>query len=253
LAQRERAELGTHFHGEFLEPFKIPNPRENKDYGCLYEEHIEKAKLGWLTNKFEETFGFKPLSFAAGRWGATGRTLRILSDLGYIADSSVVSFMDRRHLGPNEAPLSKTGAAYFPSEIDITSSGNMKLVEITVTALPETRLYSGAPKFIKLMLSFAKKAKRNDKLIWLRPTFSTFSQMKKLVDTIMNSQNTNIVLNMMFHSFEILPGLSPYIKTKEESRAFINRLEKILDYLKQKKCLFMELQKIAKSYIKDDF
>jgi len=249
LAQREKAELGTHFHGEFLEPGRISMPRENKDYGCLYEEHIERAKLIWLTQKFEETFGFRPQSFAAGRWGATGRTARILSDLGYIADSSVVSFMNRRHLGLNEMPLLKTGETYFPSEASIVSSGNLKLVEIPVTALPASKLYSGPFNYLKLMRSFYRNRKGTDKLIWLRPTFSSFGQMKKLIDTVIATQNSDIVFNMMFHSFEAVPGLSPYVKTKEESRVFIKRLETILKYLAKKKSVFMTLKEVANKFI----
>jgi hypothetical protein len=67
------------------------------------------------------------------------------------------------------------------------------------------------------------------KTVWLRPSTSSFKEMKWLVD------QGGDVLNMMFHSTELMLGYSPYIKKENEYNNFWQRLDNILEYLINKK------------------
>jgi hypothetical protein len=244
-AEQAYGELGTHFHGEFLEPERPLCPKTTSDFGCHYKAKLEQTKLEWLTARFKESFGYQPLSFAAGRWGASGRTARFLSDLGYLVDSSVVSFMVRLHLGLSENTLMDTGLIYFPSVDNLAAVGTLNLMEIPVTAMPSQYVESNAAKLARLTRFFSIRRRERGKLIWLRPTYSSFDDMRSLVETVVQRRGQKTVLNLMFHPFELLPGLSPYATTAAESERIQLRLRKLFVYLTKKNFYFMSMSNVA--------
>ena len=85
-------ELGTHLHGEFIEPAYYPKKQFIdivSDMQCYYPIEVEGEKLRMLTDLFIAKFGYSPLSFRAGRFAADKETISLLSDLGYMIDTSV--------------------------------------------------------------------------------------------------------------------------------------------------------------------
>src|SRR4029077_1486953 len=66
-------ELGSHLHGDFIEPGKIHKDYSGKDglvNQCFLEPEVEYGKLKNLTALFTERFGYSPVSFRAGRFSA---------------------------------------------------------------------------------------------------------------------------------------------------------------------------------------
>ena len=45
------------------------------------------------------------------------------------------------------------------------------------------------------------------------------------------------VLNMMFHSSEVMPGTSPYIRSEGEREAFLARLERVFRHARARRGL----------------
>lgn len=90
--QKSGAELGTHLHGEFIEPHTKLDTDATWEMQSTYTRDIEYQKIKNLTTLFKEKFGYDPTSFRAGRFGIGKNTLPILADLGYTIDSSVAPY-----------------------------------------------------------------------------------------------------------------------------------------------------------------
>ena len=60
----------------------------------------------------------------------------------------------------------------------------------------------------------------------------TLTEMKILVREFVRDYKEP-VLNMMFHSMEILPGKTPFVSNKFQQKLYLSRLEKIISYLKE--------------------
>ena len=66
-----------------------------------------------------------------------------------------------------------------------------------------------------------------------RPTHMTVLEMKLLINESLKKYETP-VLNMMFHSMEVIPCKTPFVKTALAQKAYITKLEIIIAYLRQK-------------------
>ncbi|MEO0202000.1 MAG: hypothetical protein ABIL03_04475, partial [candidate division WOR-3 bacterium] len=58
--EKSGAELGTHLHGEFLEPLSNPNAYKTDEKAENYDDEVEYQKLKNLTDLFINVFGFRP-------------------------------------------------------------------------------------------------------------------------------------------------------------------------------------------------
>jgi len=159
-------EFGTHLHAAFIEPQKKFHDYagiDSPDFQCSYPENIEFQKLANLTDLFEQSFGYKPTSFRAGRYGANAISLNNLQKLGYKVDTSVTPYI--RWSEPNATVDFRKAPEqpYFPAKDEIVVSGNyseQRILEVPVTVKP--RLLRRTP-------------------IWFRPWFASVSQMKDIV------------------------------------------------------------------------
>jgi hypothetical protein len=216
-------ELGSHLHGEYIEPmakykgtdFSGCDPGEMQ---CQYDKALEFAKLKNLTNRFIELFGYRPLSFRAGRFGARGWTIDCLQQLGYTHDSSVTPFRNWHDIADFSAPGSLT--PYHPSTEAICQPGNSTVIEVPVSITPE--------------------------LAWLRPTprFSDFEQCKKVIDWY-EQHTAPTVLCSMFHNVELVAGKSPYCASDADCKAMLQRVEAIFQLLAQRGYEFKTLSQVT--------
>jgi hypothetical protein len=215
----DSCELGAHLHGDYMEPeARYPGP----DYSgcnpgemqCDYPEELEYKKLEALTGLFVQQFGYRPLSFRAGRFGARSWTLKCLKRLGYTHDSSVTPFRNWY----NKADYSKAHhlIPYRADPDHILESATSGLVEVPVSITP--RQY------------------------WLRPTpgFSNLTQMKKVVRWFEKTQKASL-LCCMLHNVELVPGKSPYCATEKESSVLLDHLESLFRWLKRREYQFYPL------------
>ncbi len=234
LKNIDNCELGTHLHGDLVEPnrriYKIGNER-TYEMENSYPKEIEYEKLKNLTNLFVEKFGYNPESFRAGRFAAGANTISSLEKLGYLVDSSVTPGVDWDYpegradfLGAKEQP-------YFPSkEILLLEEGSSKVLEVPISIVtPKLRKYFCNLDKVKTVRGIV------DRIFparWLRPSFQSSRGMVDVIKKVIRRYGVNnaVVLNMMFHSMEVIPNASPYTKTEDECRALIGRIEKVLEY-----------------------
>jgi hypothetical protein len=215
---KKGVELGTHLHGEFIEPNKKENIEYANEYTSDYEDEIEFEKLKNLTDLFIKTFHFNPISYRAGRFSISNRTYKFLKILNYKVDSSV-------------APFSKI------SDIDHTDKPDYPYFVNGILEVPIT-VYSRNPKLYKIF--------RNSKLynfrffrrifnkffgnIWVRPSNYNFEEMKFAIEKYERKyKDRKIFINIMFHNVEVIENLSPY-----DSKFLLKNLEMIINYLTEK-------------------
>lgn len=243
LRSTANCELGTHLHSEFITPQPQWDANRTKSIQMDLAEQVEKEKLTNLTTLFRETFGYAPKSFRAGRFGMTERGLRMLQDLGYTVDSTVSPY--KTHYFESGSVRNYWGAPiqpYYPSANDMRKQGDMKILQVPVTI--------GNPVFEKLprwlVRSFEDRNKLPKKVLgklgykpqikWLRPHRSTFDEMRDLCRWVIERHNNNdkpVILNMMFHSNEVLINGSPYVKNKKEQEAYLDSLKRLFGFLNE--------------------
>ena len=121
---------------------------------------------------------------------------------------------------------------YFCHHSNIYKEGNSSLLEIPVTIIKGTKFF--------IM----------EKHLWLRPKFSSLKEIKKIIKYMKSTyaENEFIVLNMMFHSQEIIPNASPYTKTEEEVATYINFLETVFEIAKEENIDFLTLEEIYEAF-----
>ncbi|MEL6964699.1 MAG: hypothetical protein AAFO01_18255, partial [Pseudomonadota bacterium] len=89
-ADQGLCEIGTHLH-----PWVSPPHQEDVNFYNSYAGNLpadlERAKLECLTDAINASFGQRPVTYKAGRYGVGANTTGILEDLGYKIDLSVVA------------------------------------------------------------------------------------------------------------------------------------------------------------------
>lgn len=234
-------ELGTHLHGEFIEPGANAGAVGTYETQCHYEPAIEREKLKNLTALFEGRFGRRPTSFRAGRFAASGRTLSYLEELGYLVDSSVTPFRTNYFEGGHAcnhwgAPL----RPYRPSADDLRKRGRLRLLEVPVTLLADS--FVAFPGVLLRRLSDRVLSRRRvfsalglrPETKWLRPLRHSSAELIALADRVVSTWRGGppVVLNVMFHSVEALPGASPHARISEDVRRLVEDLESLFAHLK---------------------
>jgi hypothetical protein len=233
LGGLDDCELGTHLHGEFIEPEADYSAPVTSMPQIGYSREVERAKLRNLTELFESRLGRRPLSFRAGRFAVRGHTLRVLEDLGYRVDTSVTPFRTNEFSGGLRsnhwgAPL----APYHPSDRDPRKSGSLRLVEVPVTifapalarwpAVLLRRLSDGALRR-QPMRTIAGGAVEK---FWIRPLKGSAEELGSWAEAVIAAwpPDSSAVINVMFHSVEAVPGASPYAETEREVAALLEGL-----------------------------
>ena len=226
-----RCEIGTHVHPWNSPPIVDTESGPRDSYLCNLPADIQHAKLEQLTDQIESSFGSRPVSFRAGRYGIGATAMRSLRKLGYCVDSSVLPRVDyRSQNGPDFRAA--TCRPYFPADSDILSNGSDEsLLEIPVTVGFTHRHFELADR---LRRGAARTPWRQMRAVGildrtgiatkvkLSPEQATLAQMKQLSTAVINRGVQVLVL--MFHSSSLLPGCSPYVKTEQDLDRFLERL-----------------------------
>ncbi len=230
-------EFGTHLHAAFIEPEKKFHDYagvDSPDFQCNYAPQIEFEKLRNLSTLFETRFGYRPTSFRAGRYGASADTIDSLERLGYTFDTSVTPHI--KWSEPN-GEVDFRGAPeqpYFPSPSSISTplrEGKRGILEVPVTLKNR-------------FLRFPR---------WFRPWLSSREQMRKVAEYHLRkyAHQKIVVLNMMFHSMEVIPGATPYPQDETEARRFIDDMLDCLQWCADLGMQFSSARDLARLYLEE--
>lgn len=249
LRQIPSCELGTHLHGDVVEPHRtLKDVRKQyiREMQCSYSREVEGGKLRNLTQHFQKAFRMSPSSFRAGRFGAGPNTIALLEELGYLVDSSVTPGILWYYKEGMADFRSACDQPYFPSYEDITKKGVAKILEIPVSIVPypHQRILDQLSRRMNGLLCSLP-----DMLycVWISPSNSDIVRMRYAINQIIRKggENATVVVNLMFHSMEIIPGASPASRTEERARVILERLRRVLEIGKQKGFEFVRLKEIV--------
>ena len=231
-----RAEIGAHLHPWCNPPFG-EEANAHTSYLCNLPESLQREKLIWLTETIESRFGRRPTSFRAGRYGLDITGARILAELGYVVDSSVIPFTDySRDGGPNfeNAPHNP----YFIDGDDLCRRHTSGFLFEVPASVGYNRVdFERAHRIRRVALHPLLRRLRSvgilDRLGIVRrikysPEQADLRRMKQLADAFL-AQNAPAVV-MMFHSTSLTPGLSPYVKTEQDLDRFHQNLEATFEH-----------------------
>lgn len=222
-------EIGLHLHSWNTPPIMKEEKKRKATVLNNYSNEIQNQKINNIHNLFVEKLSFSPTSYRAGRYGLTPTTIEMLCKLGYLVDSSVVPLENYSSYGaPDYSECSndpfwikaENGCRILelPLSVDLVTIMPKQILNLT-NLIPDWLHIKG----IMHRLNLAR-------LLWLRPTTYSVSEMKQIIKYIV--KNSKIpVLNMMFHSSELSPRMSPYNGSEKEVSAFQNRLEQVMQYV----------------------
>ena len=226
-------EIGAHLHTWSTPPVS-DNEIKNRTFLHSLAKHIQKEKFNNLHNTIVDNLKIAPKSYRGGKYSFDLTLLEILEEKGYFLDTSVTPFNNCSHIGGPDF-VDYITVPYFPSRLDVLKRGDFSVLEVPVSIDFDRDMPDRLKKLIlRIPLMFHAQGilKRLGlcKLIWLDPSFQTFSEMKTLVDLIIKKQKS-LCINLMFHSSVLLAGASPYNKTEKDVSNFYQKLEAILSYL----------------------
>lgn len=219
----DQAELGSHLHGEFVDPDAFV-PVVTSAFQRDYPLEIERLKMANLTALFCDTFDRSPRAYRAGRFGLGANSLEILQSQGYWVDCSVTPYADWGNVGGPSfrgAPTQPYWPHYEQPERPRSSALPTDLLEVPVTMRPS--------RFAALPFVGRHVSGR-----WLRPTWgsadSLLSVAKQEIERSALAGRQLIVLNCMFHNVEVVPGVSPYAGNETAARSILKKLEELLKF-----------------------
>jgi hypothetical protein len=224
-------EIGAHHHAWETPPC-APADVARHPYASQLPRAQFEAQLESLTFAIERAIGRRPVSYRSGRFGFSAEHVAGLERLGYLVESSVTPLFYEKHKGGPEfveAPLKP----YFLAYDSAVRPGVSSLLEVPVSAALNRRLpawlqhaYARAPR--PYTTKRALRALGLLRLRWLRPSYSSFEEMRSLARDLHRWKEP--VLNLLFHSSEAIVGGSPYNRTQSELDAFCDRLERFFVY-----------------------
>lgn len=230
----QNAEIGTHLHPWVNPPYEEERTVANSFTHNLPPE-LQYKKMKMLTEAIAQSTGEQPKTYRAGRYGFDESTVPVLLELGYTVDTSVVPFRQAKMKFEPGFGYLPSIEPYFLDEKNVRQAGKSKLYEVPLTvgfnrpiAKWLAARYTSLPNIGARRL--LKKAFGLD-LYWLRPSYANLRQMIELSEQ--QIRNGATVLNMMFHSNELMPMGSKYNKTNEDVQRYLDRLDKYFSYMNE--------------------
>ncbi|MCO8122509.1 polysaccharide deacetylase family protein [Stieleria sp. TO1_6] len=236
IQDEDRCEIATHVHPWNSPPVDDHSTPRNS-YLCNLPTEVQREKLLGLTELIECQFERRPIAFRAGRYGADATTLRILKELGYQVDSSVLPRADYRSQGGPDFRAA-TCIPYFPSEHDILGTGEDDgLLEVPVTAGYTHSHFELADRLRAVAMRRPWKSFKAVGLldrtgiatkVKLSPEQASLQAMQQLAAAMIRRGSPVLVL--MFHSSSLLPGCSPYVRSEADLDDFLDRLDRFFQF-----------------------
>ena len=224
----ERCEIGSHLHPWINPPFEEPLTTYNSYPGNLRSE-LERKKLERLTQAVTDNFGFRPEVYRAGRYGIGPNTTRILEELNYRIDMSVVPYTSYAADGGPDFSRFDHWPFWFDRrrrllEIPVTCGFVGVLAKRGRVLLP--MLTNSVGMKIRLPGVFA----RLDLLerIHLTPEGESHTAHRRVTKSLLG-QGCRI-FSFMYHSPSLAPGNTPYVRDRSDLEAFLHAMDRYFDF-----------------------
>lgn len=253
------AEIGAHLHPWTTPPFdrRWDAPGKSSPYPSELPLDLFTRKLGVLTEALASRLGGPARSYRAGRWGFAAAHIGPVLEHGYLVDCSVTPLVAWRDAGAREHGQDFTTAPaqpYFMAWDDPCRAGTSSLLEVPVTILHTNwlmRRWAGLRRLYrrhrKALVARALNRALGIAPRWFRPfPDMTVGRLKAVYRTARRLKLP--VVEMMFHSSELMPGASPHNPTNEAVEDLYRRLEGIFGYLARQNVEGVTLGRFAERY-----
>lgn len=226
FSESGRCEIGAHLHPWVTPPYQSYTDEFHSYPGNLLPA-LERQKLDHLTIKIEEAFGHRPTIYKAGRYGIGPSTFRILADLGYMADLSVVS----------RTSFSSRSGPDFTKMPPGPSEGPYGIIELPLSVHYAGVLSPAGPLLQRLgdkvnsrHVPIIGALSRLGLLSRLRltPEGHSLRDMVRLTRTALKRGERYFMLS--YHSSSLLPGGNPYVRNASDRAEFLFRLGRYFEF-----------------------
>lgn len=219
---RGTAEVGAHLHPWSTPPL-APETGDHAPTPRPYPSELERGdfvqKMRTLTHAITRGCGRRPTSYRAGRWGFSAEHVGALLELGYEVDCSVTpmtSWRDHPGAGGGDGPdFRRCGVEpYRLDPLDLSRHGVSGLIEAPVTIVPGSwveRRWALARRWSSagVVGRIGRRAGLWRGPRWYRPwPHHSAADLARVYDTA-EAMGLPLV-EMMFHSSELMPGGSPF-------------------------------------------
>jgi len=254
-----RCEIGAHLHAWRTPPFlhALDQLHDKHPYLHEYPPELRRAKLEQITSHLERCLGMRPRSYRGGRWSLDKVTVAHLKRLGYVVDTTVTPYASwERHKGGRQGGVSFVYESPYPHVLrsGTDQHGENGLVEVPVTIRVRGRMSTGQyarlaawARWARVGSALIRRCLRHTGIghaVWLDPVQTCMEDIRWLVDKA--CEDSQPVLNMVFHSSELVPGGAPRVRTRRAAERVWERLHATLAYAAQKPGMrFMTLREFA--------
>jgi hypothetical protein len=230
LMEEGRAEIGAHLH-----PWVTPPHHETvgarNSYQCNLPPKLERAKIEALTEAIESAFGRRPTVFKAGRHGFGANTARVIADLGYRVDCSLLPHHDLRADGgpdfrgvPDQPHWLEQAAGLLEVPATTGFIGRAPALGGTFSWMFDTA--AAARLRLPGMLSKSGWVARSR----LTPEGVPADEQRRLLDTLVRSGRRTF--SLVYHSPSLAPGNTPYVRSEADLHRFLATIEDVLTHFR---------------------
>jgi hypothetical protein len=236
LATGYGAEIGAHLHPEDTPPF-LPREAERRETSLLrLPLEVRAQKLETLCAAIYTDFP-PPTSYRAGRWKLSPEDFKVLKQQGIQVDTTVTPYISwRLEKGPDWSGVGPEPYRDAPSglwEVPVTIGLNRGTALARTGLLrPYLQLASHPAKGLKPPLDRLWSLGRPIQPVWFRPTYTPLDQLKRLGQRILR-RSPDPVLNMMFHSNELVIGGRPFIREQADADRVADRIVEACRYFSE--------------------
>ncbi len=220
--------IGAHLHPWVSPPYREKVSAKNSYPGNLPRD-LEHEKLRLLTEEIAGRFGTRPTVYRAGRYGVGPNTADILEDLKYEIDTSISP-------GGNFADDGGPVFEEFNDEL-YWFGKNHNLLEIPLTCGFTGFLSGRGESLYPQIMSKAGMVFRLPGIfsrlgllerLRLTPEGYEFEHLWRITRAF--HQRGQRIFVMSYHSPSLAEGYTPYVQNAGDLAAFLERIEKYLDY-----------------------
>jgi len=221
-------EIGAHLQ-PWDNPPLIEQITDENSYPGNLPFDLEREKLRQLTACIETNIGVRPRIYKAGRYGVGRVTAKILAELGYEIDVSVVPGTDLScKFGPDFSHC-RASPYWFgddPALLEIPLSiGYTGLLadtgHIAYTLTMSERLKALHVPGVLARLGLVER-------ITLTPEGVSFDEQSRLTRALLRKGCR--VFSFTYHSPSLAPGNTPYVRSERDLCDFLGRIERYLRF-----------------------
>ena len=228
FADSGRALIGAHLHPWVSPPHEEAVNAFNSYPGNLPRE-LEAEKLRRLTEQIELSFGMRPRTYLAGRYGFGRNTGAILEDLGYGVDISPAVPIDFSADGGPDYSGFNSHPFWFGRRRRLLglpgSGGYVGALRAGGTSLYR-RVTSPLMKRVKVAGVVARL--RLLERIRLSPEDYDEAEMQRLTTALLEDGVRVFVFS--FHSPSVMPGGTPYVRSAADLELFLGKCRRYFEF-----------------------